>query len=600
MIQIYSKSNSNYEANGDITLEPNVATLNFKEQELYLEHYIDEDIGRWTYLEVDNVISFMKNNKKQFFRIYNVIKSIYKVTAYARPLFYDLSNNIILTDITKSMTGQEALTELLKGTQFKAHSNITTTNKVNWLNMNIVEALLSDDERSFLSVYGGEFLIDGWDIYINTRVGSETGVSINLGYNLKEIEYSVDTSDVITRIVPISKDNIKLNDTDKPWVDSANLNKYSTPKARVMTFDDVFIKENADDEEGYKDEAEVRKILEQKCKDLFAEGIDQPLTNFKIDMVNLAQTSAYKDVKPLVTVNAGDTLSVNVPHLSLTNLKTRVIDYEWDILNDEYNTIELGDSVYNYIQDQADINHRINSLTDDNGNVKADMVQGALDSRNVQIKAIKETAEMQDVLGIIFENRDETSPNFGSVAIGTQGIILSNSYVPGTKNFEYRTAIDGKGLVADEITSGTLNANLLKTGTIRSADGSLSIDLNGGAFKFSNSNGELIIDNSSKIHKIVKELSAEIKVIKGAQATETVAHNLGYRPAYAAFQMGADGTEEFTTIPALSWSQNGATALIRARVDDKNFYFDFMPSTAHSNEDLTIKIKVFIYKEVAF
>ena len=128
MIQIYTKSNSNYEANGDITLEPSVATLNFKENEVFLEHYID-DIGRWTYLEVDNVVAFMKNNKKQFFRIYNVVKSIYKVTAYARPLFYDLSNNIILKSITKSMNGQEALTEVLKGTPYKAHSNITTTSK---------------------------------------------------------------------------------------------------------------------------------------------------------------------------------------------------------------------------------------------------------------------------------------------------------------------------------------------------------------------------------------------------------------------------------------------------------------------------------------
>ena len=599
MIEIYTKSNSNYEANGDMVLEPSVATLNFKENEVFLEHYID-DIGRWTYLEVDNVVAFMKNNKKQFFRIYNVVKSIYKVTAYARPLFYDLSNNIILKSITKSMNGQEALTEVLKGTPYKAHSNITTTSKVDWLNMNIVEALLSDDERSFLSVYGGEFLIDGWDIYINTRVGSETGVSINLGYNLNEIEYSVDTSEVITRIVPISKDNIKLNDTDKPWLDSANLSKYPTPKTRVMTFDDVFVKENADDEEGYKDKAEVRKILEQKCKDLFAEGIDQPLTNFKVDMVNLAQTTAYKDVKPLVTVNGGDTLSVNVPHLGLSNLKTRVIDYEWNILEDNYNSIELGSAIDNYLQNQADIQARVTNITNNSGQVKADVLAGVIDSHKAIFKATKDVAQPQDVLGMIYEDKIEDSPTFGSLIIGSNGMAMADKYVAGTENWDYSTFLTGSGIVADAVTTGTMSANRIRGGQIVSSDGTLSINLEDGAFKFSNANGELIIDNTSKIHKIVKEINTEIKVVNGKQTTTTVAHNLGYRPVYSAFQMGADGTEEYTTIPALSWSQNGATALIRCRVDSKNFMFDFMPSNQYTGRNLTIKIKVFIYKEVAF
>ena len=42
MIEIYLKTNTNYDKNGDITLDPTSCTYKESEKELTLEHFLDE------------------------------------------------------------------------------------------------------------------------------------------------------------------------------------------------------------------------------------------------------------------------------------------------------------------------------------------------------------------------------------------------------------------------------------------------------------------------------------------------------------------------------------------------------------------------------
>ena len=55
MIEIYLKTNTNYDKNGDITLDPTSCTYKESEKELTLEHFLDED-GRWKYIKLGNCI----------------------------------------------------------------------------------------------------------------------------------------------------------------------------------------------------------------------------------------------------------------------------------------------------------------------------------------------------------------------------------------------------------------------------------------------------------------------------------------------------------------------------------------------------------------
>ena len=479
MIEIYLKTNTNYDKNGDITLDPTSCTYKDSENELTLEHSIDDD-GRWKYIDFENVIAAEENGKKKLYRIYNVVRSLYSVTAYARPIFFDLIDKVLLDVRPTNKLGQEALNIILADTPFTGHSNLTTLSTAYYIRKNIVEALLGDDENSFINRWGGEFYCENFDVYINDMIGSDNGVRVEFGYNLNEIEEDINIENVTTRIIPTGFDGIML-EGNTPWVDSPLINKYTKPKMRVINFSDVKVKENADDEEGFNTIEEARVELIRRCNKLYEEGIDKPTVNYKIDMINLANTTAYEDFKMLVNVNKGDTVTCYIPHLDI-DVKARVIDYEIDLLTGEYISLELGNAVDNFFNKQADIQATVNKITNSNGTVKAGEIQGVINAIQTQFKALRDIAQPQDVRAILFEDRVEDSPTFGCMCLGTMGFEIASSFKPGTQEWDFRTFGTGQGFIADCIIAGILMSKNgiswlnMEDGTFEFANGALSFD----------------------------------------------------------------------------------------------------------------------------
>lgn len=474
MIEIYLKTNTNYDKNGDITLDPTSCTYKDSENLITLEHFIDDE-GRWKYINFENVIAAEENGKKKLYRIYNVVRELYSVTAYARPIFYDLIDKVLLDVRPTNKIGQEALNIILADTGFTGHSNISTTNTAYYVRKNIVEALLGDEENSFINRWGGEFYCENFDVYFNDKIGSDNGVRVEFGYNLNEIEEDVNIEEVVTRIIPVGYDGIML-DGETPWVDSPLINKYTQPKMRVIEFSDIKLKESSEDEEGFDTIEEARAELIRQCNLLFDNGIDKPTINYKIDMINLANTTAYKDFKMLVKVNKGDTVTCYIKHLDI-DVRARVIDYERDLITGEYKSIELGNAVSNFFNEQADIQSKVNSILNSNGSVKAQTVEGTINAVKTQFKALKDIAQPQDVRAILFEDKVEDSPTFGCMCLGTMGFEIASSFKPGTKEWDFRTFGTGQGFFADYIVAGTMLADRIRGGVLQSIDGSLEIDL---------------------------------------------------------------------------------------------------------------------------
>lgn len=447
-IEIYLKTNTNYEMNGDMLLTPISCHYKKSEYLVTLEHPID-DIGRWKYIDYENVIAAEEDGKKKLYRIFNVVKSLYSITAYARPLFFDLIDNILLDVRPTLKNGEEALNIILEGTGFTGHSNISTVNTSYYVRKNIVEAILGNDENSFLNRWGGEVLLDNFDIYINDKIGSDNGVRVELGYNLNEIEEDINIEEVATRIIPTGYNGIML-DGSTPWVDSPLIKKYTKPKMRVINFDDVKVKESEADEEGFNTIGEARQELVKRCNKLYEEGIDKPSVNYKIDMINLANTTAYKDYIKLVTVNEGDTVTCYIPGLDI-DVKARVIDYEKDLMTGEYISLELGNAISNFFKEQADVQSKINNILNSNGTVKGNEIQGFLDATKAKLIAQKEIGQLQDVRAYIWQDLDPNSPTYGCMIGGSAGIQISQQRTPDGKDWNFTTAITAEGIMADKI-----------------------------------------------------------------------------------------------------------------------------------------------------
>lgn len=485
MIEIYLKTNTNYEANGDITLEPTSCIYNSSDKIETLEHPLD-DLGRWKYIQYDNVLAITRNGKKKLYRIFNIVKSLDFITAYARPLAFDLIDHVLIDVRHTGKTAQEALDIILSGTNFKGHSNLSGANTAYYVRKNIIEALISDDENSFINRWGGEPYFDNYDIYINDRIGANNGVRVSFGYNLAAIEEDINIEEVATRIIPTGYNGIML-EGNTPWVDSPNINKYANIKTRVINFEDIKVKDSQDDEEGFNTIQEARQALIRRCQELFENGIDKPIINYNIDMINLADTTAYKEFKVLQEVNEGDTVTCYVKHLDI-DVEARVVNVELDEITGKLINIELGNVKDNFFNKQADMMNRVdnilNSVVDPNGNINAAKIKGFIDSTKTILKAQRDIAEKQQVRAMIFEDLVEGSPTYGCVCLGTQGFEVSRQRTSDGLNWDFTTAITAEGIIADKIVGNLFS----------SKDGSTTINMNNGEFRSIQPDGsELII-----------------------------------------------------------------------------------------------------------
>ena len=493
MIQIYKHENTNFEVNGDITLTPTSSIFKMELNgicEIELEHPYDK-LGRWKCIVADNVVAGpTPYSEKQLFRIYETEKTMTGIKAYARHIFFDLIDNILLDVRPRQKTGEEALNILLQGTGYTGHSNIVDFNTAYYIRKNIVEAIAGDDENSFANRWGGERLYDNFDVYINSSIGADNGVRSEFGYNLTEIEEKINLEDTVTRIIPLGYNGIML-DEEKPWVDSPNINKYAKIKTKVVEMSDIKVKENAEDEEGYNTLPEAQNAMKKRCEELFKGGLDLPICTYSVAMEDLSSTTAYKDYEVLETVSIGDT--VHCKHIGLgIETKARCVALEWNMISRKYISLTLGDVTKNFFDQQSDVATRVDNILNANGTVNANKLQGIVDGLNTKFKAQKDIAQKQDVRAILFEDLDPDSPTFGATAIGTVGLEIANKRNATNTDWEWNTFITAGLVYADWL------VGKLMTVLIQNVDGSFKIDLSksGGAEYYNNGKIAMRMENN--------------------------------------------------------------------------------------------------------
>jgi len=145
------------------------------------------------------------------------------------------------------------------------------------------------------------------------------------------------------------------------------------------------------------------------------------------------------------------------------------------------------------------------------------------------------------------------------------------------------------------------------TPDIQNINGTFYIE--NGKLQVTNGNGTVIIDGSSNIHKIVATGIIDMFTSTGAtNNTVSIVHNLGYKPVYQCFQQDILNEPNISvSLPAFSLgeaSSNGVVfeSIIRARIDEQRLYIDILRSQSYadSGQGNHIRIRYFVYKEVAF
>lgn len=469
MIEVYVKGNEDYGSNGDMTLTPTTCEVELTVEgvaELTLEHPID-DLGRWEYLVTDNVIAApTPYSKKQLFRIYDYTKTETEVTAYARHIFYDSAGEMLVDVRPTDKTGQEALDIILSGTKYKAKSNIKTRSTAYYIRKNIMEAIGGDDENSFINRWGGERMYDNFTVIINDRLGGDYGACAEFGRNMTGIEADISIDDVVTRIIPVSYNGHTL-EGEEPWIDSPLIGSYANPRAAVIKFEDVKLLEDCQEgEEGFSTLELLREELKRRCTKEYENGLDKPKVNYKVDLVEVANTEDYKDYKKLTTIGIGDDVLTKDRKLKV-NVTARCIRLVYDCIEEENAEVELGNFIENYFDKTTSAADIIQKVTREDGTLKAEEVYGKIDAVKAQLKAQRDISQPSEVRAVIFEDLVEGSPTYGAMSIGTMGFCIASERTADGKDWDWKTFGTGSGFYADYICVGQLDGALIKADSIQ-------------------------------------------------------------------------------------------------------------------------------------
>lgn len=466
MINIYKCDNTEYDKNGDMTLFPDTANVSAELNGAWtatLEHPIDPR-GRWKYIVENAVVRMPSFNGNQLFRIKNVQKRDSGISAQMEPIFYDAIGDCWLVDVRPiAKTGQEALDIMLApNSKYSASSDITHVTTAYYEYLNFFEALNGDIDQSFINRWGGEILYNNFQIIVNEHVGGDYGVEIRYGKNIPKdgLIEEIDVSGVVTRIYPKAYNGYTMTENGK--VDSPLINSYPIVYSKTMTFSDVKMREDAqenDEENGITicdTQEELDAALTERCKEQYEAGLDKPTVTISADMVLLQNTEQYKNYKVLEEVSLGDTVHCRHNKLEIVT-NARVISLTYDSIRKKVSNVTLGDYMYNYFDDVTSSANKIEQVIRPDGTVMAEKIQGILNGIYTQLW-IQSTAA-QKVNGVAFkvEDLDPESQLYGCMVWGTQGLQISTTRTADGKDWDWTTAVTANGIIANAIIAGILS-----------------------------------------------------------------------------------------------------------------------------------------------
>lgn len=337
--------------------------------------------------------------------------------------------------------------------------------------------LLGGSQNSILDVYGtGEYDFDKFTVSLKVNRGQDTDVSIRYGKNLIEFQNDIDYGDTYNAVAPFWYGEVYDDSTGVSSMVLVTLTEKYISSGQTLPGGRLVIVpvDLSDQFTGQPTEAELRALATTRLTSGYAWI---PSQNIMVDFVQLWQTEEYKQYAPLQRVRLCDTVLVDVPMYNVTGLRIKVIKVVYNVLLDRYDQMELGSpqtTLAGAISQSTDISSQIRDALDlythqENAAIynaiqnATDLITGGLGG----YVSIVRNADGKPIELVIADNED-LSQAVNVWRWNQNGIGYSSTGYNGT--FTTAWTIDGN-FVADFITTGILNANLIKAGTISDDSG---------------------------------------------------------------------------------------------------------------------------------
>ena len=438
----------------------------------------------------------------QAFRIYEISKPIDGiVTVNARHISYALNKTVVMPYTAGSCAAAlAAINDYVVGTSpFTYWTDKSVVASFKLRTPSTVRAMLGGTEGSILDTFGtGEYEWDMYTVKLHIHRGQDSGVTIRYGKNLTDLKNETSTENVYTAIVPYFANETTVVTLPESILYGQHVYDYSDILAVPIDLTEKF---------GVNTPT-VEQLRSAAASFLESSENWRLAQNIEVSFVNLADTEEYKNVATLQRVNLCDTVTVVHPQLEV-EATAKVIRVEYDVLNERYNSLELGDTTTNLSQAIIQASGLFTDV------VTKSNLQTALEHATQLISGglggyvvLKPNANGEPEELLIMDTPDiNTAVNV--IRMNRNGIGFSQNGYNGTFNSAW--TIDGE-FDAGFITAGTLDANVIRAGIIRDQAGKNSWNLETGEMEIS---AESYIDTSDFVTKAdfdveVDRITAEV------------------------------------------------------------------------------------------
>lgn len=396
----------------------------------------------------------------QPFRVYEITKPLNGVvTVRFRHISYDLSGYPVEPFTASTLSA--ALSGLVSNCPVDCPFTLSSSRSVSaTFKANVpasIRSWMGGKAGSLLDIYGGEWKYDGFTASLPSSRGQNRGVTIRYGKNLTALEQEENNAAVYTGVYPYWTDAYGENLVQ---ITGRIVHNTETPTYSGATYDyeRILPVDFSNKWESAPSEGELRSAAIAYIED---NEIGTPKVNLRVEFAQVSKLVRDQ-------VDLCDTVTVQFEKLGVT-ATAKCIKTRWNVLLDRYEEITLGDAKTNLAE--TIVNTKKTAET-------------AVSPSALEIAVDQATAQITGANGgyiVWHDSNDDGEPdeilvmNTPSISTATKiwrfnlnGLGHSNNGYSGT--YDLALTADG-AIVADRITTGTLNANIIKAGILQDEAG---------------------------------------------------------------------------------------------------------------------------------
>lgn len=397
----------------------------------------------------------------QLFQVYKIGKTMNgQFTVYCQHVSYLLSGKVITSGTAGSCVAACTLLTASAG-GFTINTDKNVSADFNITEPSSVRSWFGGKAGSLLDVYGtAEWHYDNFTCSLKAHRGQDRGVQIRYGKNLTQLSQEINMENLCTGIIPFCIDETKTKTAGT-----------RVATGLILDFDRDKAVDFSDDVDFESATPLLTQLATLASNYIASNNFTDVFNSITLDFVQLSDLTERVDLC--------DTVHIYFDALGIT-ASLKCVATTWDVLNERYISCTFGDmrtsiadTIVNQQKEVADkpsvseMGKAIDTATKlITGNLGGYVVMNDsdLDGEPDEI-LIMDTPKISTATNVIRMNQS-------GIGLSTMGYVGP-----------YTTALTASGIVADAITTGVLNANLIKAGVIEDLAGNSQIDMTTGVAK---------------------------------------------------------------------------------------------------------------------